>query len=86
MLLFTLIWLQKYLSEKERKEKGIKPGIYMVKSLKTLYWCDNGDTDSGDEPTTLIMLLKREKVGDLAGLNAVLPDFAFDDEVFTWKR
>jgi hypothetical protein len=86
MLLFTVIWFQKCLSEKERKEKGIKSGVCMVRSLKMLYWCDNGDTDSGDGPASIEMLLKREKVGDLAGLNAVRPDVACDDDVVTWKR
>jgi hypothetical protein len=86
MLVFTVIWFQKYLSEKERKAKGIKSGMYVVRSLQTLYWCDKGDTDSGDGPASVEMLLKREKVGDLAGLNAVLPDVTFDDDVVTWKR
>ena len=58
----------------------------VVRSLKTLYWCDNCDTDSGNGPASVEMLLKREKVGDLAGLKAVRPDVIFDDDVFTWKR
>jgi len=86
MLLFTVICLQKYLSEKERKENGIKSGMFMVKSLKTLYWCDSGDTDIGDGPASVEMLLKSEKVGDLAGLNVVRLDVTFYGGVFTWKQ
>jgi hypothetical protein len=86
MLLFTVIWFQKYLSERERKEKGIKSGMFMFRGLKTLYLCDNGDTDSGDGPASVEMLRKKENVGDLSGLNAVRPDVTFDDDVFTWKR
>jgi len=71
---------------KKRKEKGIKSGMCMVRSLKTLYLCDNGDTDSGDGPASVEMLLKKEKVGDLSGLSVVRLDVTFDDEVFTWKR
>jgi len=86
MLLFTVIWFQKYLSEKERKEKGIKSGMFMVRSLKTLYWCDSGDTDIGDGPAPVEMLLKSEKVGELAGLNVTRLDVTFGDDIFTWKR
>jgi len=57
----------------------------MVRSLKTLYWCDSGDTDIGDGPDSVEMLLKSEKVCELAGLNFIRQDVTFDD-VFTWKR
>jgi hypothetical protein len=52
------MWFQKYSSEKERKKKGIKLGMCMVRSLKTLYLCDNGDTDSGDGPASLDNITK----------------------------
>ena len=52
--------------------------------LPTLYWCNIGDVDSGDRQASVEMLLKMEKVGDLAGLNDVRTDVKFDD-VFTWN-
>jgi hypothetical protein len=52
---------------KGKKEKGIKSGMYMVRSLKTLYWCENGDIDSGDGSASLDNIAKNVEISSTMG-------------------